>query len=118
MQLLSAEAKNIFRGTFCRTVDTLRLATPPPSLGLRQAPQALFRIHHKRMKPQIAAELVKYKSRMVPFMPDRRTMDKERAFFAIFSAMIGAIEIAPMLPDPWMREKVLGNARDFLLRSF
>ena len=71
----------------------------------------------KRMKPQIVAELVKYKSRMVPFMPGRRTMDKDRAFFAIFSTMIGAVEIARMLPDPTVREKVLGSARNFLLRS-
>jgi TetR/AcrR family transcriptional repressor of nem operon len=72
----------------------------------------------KRMKPQVVAELVNYKNRMVPFMPGRRTVDKERAFFAIFSTMIGAIEIARMLPHPVIREKVLGSARDFLLRSF
>src|SRR5215471_3141870 len=41
----------------------------------------------KAMKPQIVAELVNYKSQMVPFMPGRRTVDKERAFFAIFSTM-------------------------------
>ena len=72
----------------------------------------------KRMKPQVVAELVNYRSRMVPFMPGRRIADKERAFFAIFSTMVGAVEIARMLPDPAMREKVLGSARDFLLRSF
>src|SRR5215469_3515456 len=72
----------------------------------------------RRMKPQIVAELVSYKSHMVPFMPGRRTTDKERFFFAIFSTMIGAIEIARLLPDPATREKVLGSARDFLLRSF
>ena len=72
----------------------------------------------RRMKPQIVAELVTYKDHMVPFMPGRRTMDKERAFFAIFSTMIGAIEIARLLPDPAVREKVLGSARDFLLRAF
>jgi len=71
----------------------------------------------KRMKPQIVAELVTYKNRMVPFMPGRRTADKESAFFAIFSTMTGAVEIARMLPDP-VREKVLDSARDFLLRSF
>jgi TetR/AcrR family transcriptional repressor of nem operon len=71
----------------------------------------------KRMKPQIVAELTNYKSRMVPFMPGRRTADKEQAFFAIFSTMTGAIEIARLLPDP-VREGVLGSARDFLLRSF
>jgi len=72
----------------------------------------------KRMKPQILAELVNYKNRMVPLMPGRRTVDRERAFFAIFTTMIGAVEIARMLPDPAIREKVLGSARDFLLRSF
>ena len=72
----------------------------------------------KRMKPQIVAELVNYKSRMLPFMPGRRTVDKERAFFAIFSTIIGATEIARLLPVPTMREKVLASARDFLLGSF
>jgi TetR/AcrR family transcriptional regulator, transcriptional repressor for nem operon len=72
----------------------------------------------KRMKPQIAAELVNYKNRMMPFMPGDRTADKERAFFAIFSTMIGAIELARMLPDRAMREKVLVNTRSFLLDSF
>jgi TetR/AcrR family transcriptional regulator, transcriptional repressor for nem operon len=72
----------------------------------------------RTMKPRIAAELVKYKSRMLPFMPGNRAADKERAFFAIFPTMIGAIAIARILPDPAMRKKVLTNAREFLLRSF
>jgi TetR/AcrR family transcriptional repressor of nem operon len=71
----------------------------------------------KTMKPHIVAELVNYKDKMVPFMPGRRTADKERAFFAIFSTMIGAVELARILPDP-AREKVLANASDFLLHSF
>jgi len=72
----------------------------------------------KKMKPHIVAELVNYKSQMLPFMPGRRTVDRERAFFAIFSTMIGAVEIARMLPHPAIREKVLASTRDFLLRSF
>jgi TetR/AcrR family transcriptional regulator, transcriptional repressor for nem operon len=72
----------------------------------------------KRMKPQIVAELVNYKTRMLPLMPGRRTADKERAFFAIFSTIIGAVEIARMLPDRAMREQVLASTRDFLLCSF
>jgi len=71
----------------------------------------------KKMKPRIVAELVKYKSRMVPFMPGRSAADKERAFFAIFPTMIGAIALARILPDRAMREKVLTIAREFLLRS-
>ena len=72
----------------------------------------------KNRKRQIAAELVNYKSRMLPFMPGRRSADKERAFFVIFSSMIGAIEIARMLPKRAMREKVLAITRDFLRGSF
>lgn len=72
----------------------------------------------KRMKRQIVAELVNYKSRMLPFMPGRRTVDKERAFFVIFSTMVGAVEIARMLPDRAAQEKVLSSARNFLLSSF
>jgi TetR/AcrR family transcriptional regulator, transcriptional repressor for nem operon len=72
----------------------------------------------KKMKGQVLGELVKYRDRMIPFMPGRRAADKERAFFQIFSTMIGAVAIARMLPAPEMREKVLAGARDLLLRSF
>jgi TetR/AcrR family transcriptional repressor of nem operon len=67
---------------------------------------------------QVSTELVKYRDRMIPFMPGRRKVDKERAFFVIFSTMLGAIEIARMLPDRTSQEKVLASARNFLLRSF
>ena len=72
----------------------------------------------KGMKPRVLAELVNYKGQLLPFMPGQRTTDKERAFFAIFSTMIGAVEIARMLPDPALRGRVLASARDFLLHSF
>jgi TetR/AcrR family transcriptional repressor of nem operon len=70
------------------------------------------------MKAPIRGELIKYKNRMLPLMPGRRVADKERAFFAIFSTMIGAVAIARILPDQAARAKVLASARDFLLRSF
>lgn len=73
---------------------------------------------NETMKPRIASELINYKHRVVRFMPGRRTGDKEQAFFAIFATMIGAIEIARLLPDRAMRKKVLRNAKEFLLRSF
>ncbi len=73
---------------------------------------------NKKMRGKILTQLVRYKDRMVPMMPGRKSADKERAFFQIFSTMIGAIEIARMLPAPEMRENVLANARDLLLRSF
>jgi TetR/AcrR family transcriptional repressor of nem operon len=63
-------------------------------------------------------EMINYKDQMLRFMPGRRVAEKERAFFVIFSTMIGAVEMARMIPDPAAREKVLANSRDFLLRSF
>jgi TetR/AcrR family transcriptional repressor of nem operon len=73
---------------------------------------------HPLQRGMIFPELVSYKDRMVPFMPGLQTADKERAFFVIFSTMVGAIEIARMLPEPAMREKVLAGVREFILRSF
>lgn len=70
------------------------------------------------MKARIFEEVKKYRSRMLPFMPGERTAEKEQAFFSIFSTMVGAVEIARLLPEPAMREKVLASARDLLLRSF
>jgi TetR/AcrR family transcriptional regulator, transcriptional repressor for nem operon len=72
----------------------------------------------KAMKAPILGELIKYKTRMLPLMPGRRAADKERAFFGIFSMMIGAVAIARILPDPSARARVLAGARDFLLGSF
>jgi TetR/AcrR family transcriptional repressor of nem operon len=72
----------------------------------------------KRSKERTVAEVVRYKNQLAPMMPGRRRADKERAFFVIYSTMVGAVEIARMLPEPAMREKVLKTARDFLLRSF
>jgi len=94
---------------FC---DHIERGCPLPAL----APE-LARVD-KKMTDQILAALVSYKERMTPFMPGQRTADKERAFFAIFSTMAGAIEIARLLPKPEMREKVLTSAREMLLRSF
>jgi TetR/AcrR family transcriptional regulator, transcriptional repressor for nem operon len=70
------------------------------------------------MKAPIRREMIKYKSRMLPLMPGRRVADKERAFFAIFSTMIGAVATSRILPDRAARARVLASARDFLLHSF
>jgi TetR/AcrR family transcriptional regulator, transcriptional repressor for nem operon len=70
------------------------------------------------MKARILGELTRYKTRILPFMPGRRTADKERAFFVIYSTMVGAIAIARILPDPKTRAAVLASTRDFLLGSF
>ena len=42
----------------------------------------------KAMRSKIVEELANYKGRMLPLMPGRRAAEKERAFFAIFSAIV------------------------------
>ena len=104
-----AIVKAYLRPEFC---DHAERACPLPAL----APE-LTRVD-RRMRAQIFPQLVNYKDRMLPFMPGRQAAEKERAFFQIFSTMVGATEIARLLPEPAMREKVLATARDFLLSSF
>jgi TetR/AcrR family transcriptional regulator, transcriptional repressor for nem operon len=70
------------------------------------------------MKKRIGTAMVNYKGLMLPFMPGRTTVDREKAFFVIFSTMVGATELARMMPDAAARQRVLANARDFLLGSF
>ena len=41
---------------------------------------------------------------------------RTRSFFAIFSTMIGAVEIARLLPDRAMRRKSADSTREFLLQ--
>ena len=72
----------------------------------------------KLMKAPIDEELTRYKSQMLRLMPGRRTADKERAFFTIFSTLIGAVTIARLIPDLKARARVLATARNFLLRNF
>jgi TetR/AcrR family transcriptional repressor of nem operon len=72
----------------------------------------------RKSKPRILEALNNYRTRILPFMPGRRSADKERTYFAIFSTMIGAVAIARILPDREARTAVLASARDFLLRSF
>jgi TetR/AcrR family transcriptional repressor of nem operon len=92
--------------------DHVELGCPLAALA-----SELARADHA-MKAPIRGELIKYKHRMLPLMPGRRVADKESAFFAIFSTMIGALAIARILPDHAAQARVLASAREFLLRSF
>lgn len=71
----------------------------------------------KEVRARMLAEMTAYQDQLLPFMPGRRKADRERAYFVIFSTMIGAVEIARMMPNLAARARVLRSARDFLLRS-
>jgi len=72
----------------------------------------------KRTKTKILRELTRYKARILPFMPGRRSADKERAFLLIYSTMVGAMAMARILPNGDKRAAVLASAREFLFGSF
>jgi TetR/AcrR family transcriptional repressor of nem operon len=72
----------------------------------------------RSLKKRISAAMREYKDALVPLMPGASVADRERAFFLIFSAMIGSIEIARMIPDSDGRAQILRNTRNFLLGSF
>jgi len=103
-----AIVKTYLRPEYCNQVER---GCPLPALAPEMA-----RVD-KTKRSQVVAELINYRDRMLPFMPGRRATDKERAFFVIFSTMIGAVDIARLLPSP-AQEKVLAIAKDFLLQSF
>jgi TetR/AcrR family transcriptional regulator, transcriptional repressor for nem operon len=92
--------------------DHVERGCPLPALGPELARAG------KQMKGPIVGELIKYKDRMLPFMPGESKAEQERAFFAIFSTMVGAVEIARILPNRAVQEKVLASAKDLLLRGF
>jgi TetR/AcrR family transcriptional regulator, transcriptional repressor for nem operon len=54
----------------------------------------------------------------VEFMPGATAAERERNFFVIFNAMVGAMSIARICTEPADREKVLASTRDHLLHSF
>jgi len=70
------------------------------------------------LKPTVFEELNKYRIRLLPFMPGKKAAEKERAFFVIFSSMIGAVGLARLLPESSMRKAVLDSVREHLLQSF
>jgi len=55
--------------------------------------------------------------RWVQFMPGRTKTERERNSLLIFTAMVGAVSVARILPDRVDREKVLADVRDHLLQS-
>jgi TetR/AcrR family transcriptional repressor of nem operon len=51
-------------------------------------------------------------------MPGATAAERERNFFVIFTAMVGALSTARMFTEPADRQKLLASVRDYLLQSF
>jgi TetR/AcrR family transcriptional repressor of nem operon len=70
------------------------------------------------VRKRISRLLKERAQRWVEFMPGKTAAERERNFFIIFSAMVGAVSIARLLTEPADRQMVLAGARDHLLHSF
>jgi TetR/AcrR family transcriptional repressor of nem operon len=70
------------------------------------------------VKKRISGLIKDRAERWVEFMPGRTAAERERNFFLIFTAMVGAVSVARIYTQSAEREKVLAAMRDYLLRSF
>lgn len=70
------------------------------------------------LKQRISAAILKLRQELLPFMPGGNAEEKGANFLAIFSSMVGAIEIARTMPDSAVRQRILSSVRDHLLKSF
>jgi hypothetical protein len=72
----------------------------------------------KDVKTCVGINMVNYKNHLVRFMPVRRAAQRKRAFFVIFSTMIGAIALARMMPETAMRQRILDTANTIPIRRW
>ena len=70
------------------------------------------------VRKRISRLLKERAGRWLEFMPGATDAERERNFFVIFSAMVGAVSVARLLTEPADRQKVLASMRDHLLHSF
>jgi TetR/AcrR family transcriptional repressor of nem operon len=70
------------------------------------------------VRKRISGLMKERAQRWVEFMPGATAAERERNFFIIFSAMVGAVSIARLLTEPADRQKTLANMRDHILHSF
>lgn len=90
-----------------RPDDGCPIAALAPDMG-RTAPP---------LKRKIARSILTFRQAMLPFMPGSNAEEKAANFLAIFSSMVGAIEIARTMPEKAVRQRILDSVRDHLLRS-
>ncbi len=59
-----------------------------------------------------------FMERMLPYVPGRDPIEKLGQFFVLFPGMAGVLVFARAMADPQVRERVLGAAKSFYLKTF
>jgi TetR/AcrR family transcriptional repressor of nem operon len=70
------------------------------------------------IRRKIRASLEAYRKRLVEYMPGKDSVEKQKNFVLIFTAMVGALAVARTMTNREEREKLLALARNHLLASF
>lgn len=70
------------------------------------------------MKQRISVAILKFRSKLLPFLPGRTAEEKGANFLMLMTSMVGAISIARTMPDQAVRQAILNTVRDRLLASF
>jgi len=70
------------------------------------------------LKRRIAKAILRFREAMLPYLPGRTAEEKAVNFLALFSSMVGAIEIARTMPEREVRERILKAVGERLAASF
>jgi TetR/AcrR family transcriptional repressor of nem operon len=67
---------------------------------------------------RIRAGMEGYRRQLVECMPGRNPAEREKNFILIFTAMLGALQLARTMSSVEEKQRILGQVRDHLLASF
>lgn len=70
------------------------------------------------VKRRSSEAILKFRERILPFMPGKDAEEKATNFLAIITPMVGTIALARTMPDAAIRQRILDRVRDHLLASF
>lgn len=70
------------------------------------------------MKQRISTAILKFREKLIPFMPGRTSEERSSNFLMIMTSMAGTIAIARTMPEVAVRQRILDTVRDRLLASF
>jgi TetR/AcrR family transcriptional repressor of nem operon len=119
---LMAVAKGAQKGTELRTVIEHYLSAkhlnapgagcPVAALGPEIARQPL------EVRKRINQAMLSHAERMTPYIQGATAEEKRDRAFLLFSGMAGALVAARAIADPQRRERMLGAARSFYVKTF
>ena len=72
----------------------------------------------KAVRKRISQSLAAYRDRLLPFVPGSTRDEKLKTFGILFPSMAGVLTVARIIDDDETRERMLGGAREFFIKTF